>query len=312
MLLFGLARLLNLSVEMDALPPQTMTPPAAPPGLERSPVSPAPGRTIDAICLRRTILITRPALLAETASYRVSYGILGEVAQGTITFAPQSSPGSAGTDGARSMIHAVGDGQGAVLGFGNTSKHIESDFDVQTLTSTRWTSTRTTGAETVIDSAEQQQPGVVSLLRKRAGNPDQVESVTRSSAVLDPLGLLLRIRLAPPKAPTTFELLDGRALWLMSFSAAQPTNENPRMLRLDGRAEPIYWNGTPDNDRTARSFTFFLSDDAYRNPLRLVVPFGPGEAHAELSGLSRPGSAPRRKVWGGFLTALMPCRARAQ
>jgi len=102
--------------------------------------------------------------------------------------------------------------------------------------------------------------------------------------------------------------LDGRALWLMTFSAAQPTSENPRTLRLDGWAEPIYWNETPDNLRTAHSFTFFLSDDAYHSPLRLVVPFGLGDARAELSGLSRPGSRPGKRFWGRLLAALVPCR----
>lgn len=95
-------------------------------------------------------------------------------------------------------------------------------------------------------------------------------------------GMALRSRIIEPVDTSNrgARFLDGRALWLMTFSAAQPTSENPRTLRLDGWAEPIYWNGTPDNLRTAHSFTFFLSDDAYRNPLRLVVPFGPGEAHA--------------------------------
>ena len=73
--------------------------------------------------------------------------------------------------------------------------------------------------------------------------------MNRASAVLDPLGLLLRIRLAP-QTPTSFEILDGRALWIVTLSAARPTRDAPPMLRLDGRVKPIYWDGTPDKERT--------------------------------------------------------------
>jgi hypothetical protein len=236
----------------------------------------------------------------------VSYGILGEIAHATITFAQKPNPGSPSADPARSTVHAVGKGEGAVLGFGHTQKHIESDFDPQTLKTTRWTSTRTFGDETVVDTIEQQQPGAVSILRKRTGKPDQKESMQRPSAVLDPLGLLLRLRLAPPKAPLLLEVLDGRALWAMRFSAAQPTHETPRTLRLEGRAEPIFWNGSPDPERTGRGFTLFLSDDAYHNPVRLVVPFALGEARAEISRLNRTGNKPRLKFWKIPFVALVP------
>jgi hypothetical protein len=249
----------------------------------------------------------QPPLVKETARYRVSYGILGEVAEATVTFTPDGSPGLVGAGPARSIVHAVGTGRGAVLGFGKTEKHIESDFDTQALKTMRWTITRSTGGETVVDIAEQPQAGAVSLLRKRTGQPDQADSMNRASPVLDPLGLLLRIRLAPPQAPTSFEILDGRALWIVTLSAARPTSDTPRMLRLDGWCRPIYWDGTPDKERTERPFKLFLSDDAYHTPLRLVVPFGMGEARAEIVQLSRPAPRPRLELWRILLRFFPQC-----
>jgi hypothetical protein len=214
----------------------------------------------------------------ETASYRVSYGMLGQVAAATISLTP----------GAQSRtVHAVGRGNGAVLGFGQTEKHIESDFDLQTLKPTRWTITRLTGDERVTDIAEQAELGKVSLVRKRPGRPDQVDSFTRATAVLDPLGLLMRIRFGPMSAPSSFEILDGRALWVISFSSIRTTDENPPTVQLNGHVEPIYWDGTPDKERTGRDFSLFLSNDSIRTPIRLIVPFGLGHARAEIIQLSR-------------------------
>jgi len=244
---------------------------------------------------RAAVADRRPLIFAETATYRVSYGLLGEVARGTVRLTPESGPVAASADPARSMVRAVGSGKGAVLGFAETEKRIESEFNAHTLHSTRWTITRTSDEGTVIDIAEQQQPGTVSLVRKRAGQPDQSASITRASPILDPLGFLLRLRFGQLQAPASFELLDGRALWIMSISKARPTDGSEAMLRLDGQAEPIGWDGTPDNHRTGRSFTIFLSNDDHRTPLRLIVPFGLGEARAELVQISRP--ATDRPAW---------------
>lgn len=211
----------------------------------------------------------------ETASYRVSYGMLGQVAAATISLSPGSQSGPR-------MVHAVGRGNGAVLGFGQTEKHIESDFDLQTLKPTRWTITRLTGNEKVTDIAEQATLGKVSLVRKRPGRPDQVDSFTRTTAVLDPLGLLMRVRFGPMSAPSSFEILDGRALWVISFSSIRTTDENPPTLQLNGHVEPIFWDGTPDKERTGRDFSLFLSNDSVRTPVRLIVPFGLGHARAEI------------------------------
>jgi hypothetical protein len=230
----------------------------------------------------------RPTIMAlpapETASYRVSYGMLGQVAAATISLTP----------GARSpTIHAMGRGSGAVLGFGQTEKQIESDFDLQTLKTTRGTITRLTGGEKVVDIAEQPELGKISLVRRRPGRPDQTDSFTRAGAVLDPLGLLMRIRFGPMSAPSSFEILDGHALWIISFSSMRATDETPPTLQLNGHVEPIYWDGTPDKERTGRDFSLFLSNDSARMPVRLIVPFGLGHARAEIIQLSRTDATSR-------------------
>jgi hypothetical protein len=125
------------------------------------------------------------------------------------------------------------------------------------------------------------------LLRKRPGRPDQVDSFTRATAVLDPLGLLLRVRFGPMSAPSSFEILDGHALWIISFSSIHTTSETPATVQLNGHVEPIYWDGTPDKERTGRDFSLFLSNDSARMPVRLIVPFGLGQARAEIVQLSR-------------------------
>jgi len=263
------------------------------------PAAPKPAARAEANSAKPPTPDHRRPPLTETASYRVKYSILGEVAEATITFTPGPGPGAAGADSSRSMVRAMGTGKGAVLGFGKTEKRIESEFDARTLKTTRWTITRSSGDETVIDSAEQQEPGKVSTVRKRAGKPDEAVSLTRSTAVLDPLGFLLRLRLGPLQAPATFEILDGRALWIANISAVRPTDEIPPTLRIDGRVDPIFWDGRPADDRTSHNFSLFLSNDGYRTPVRLTVPFGLGEARAEIVQLSRYATA--RRAWRGIM-----------
>jgi hypothetical protein len=217
----------------------------------------------------------------ETASYRVIYGMLGQVAEASISLTPGMQ---------QRTVHAVGRGNGAVLGFAQMEKQIESDFDLQTLKTLRWTITRVTGKETVTDIAEQPELGKVSLVRKRPGKPDEVDTFTRATAVLDPLGLLMRLRFGPMSAPSSFELLDGHALWVITFSSIRPTSETPPTLQFNGHVEPIYWDGTPDKERTGRDFSLFLSNDSTRTPVRMIVPFGLGHARAEIIQLSRTGA----------------------
>lgn len=250
---------------------------------------------------------TSTRFVAETAHYRVSFGLLGQVAEATISLTPSTNTRFASANQSPSVIHATGKGQGAILGFAKSEKHIESDFNSQTLLSTRWTSTWSSGSQTVVDIIEQQKPGAVSILRKSSGKPDRTEALHRASSVFDPLGLLLYIRFHPPSAPTSLEILDGRALWIMKLSAVQPTSETAHKLRLDGYIAPVRWDGTPDEARTARSFTLYLSDDAYHTPLALVVPFGFGEARADLIKVTRPRHMPRHRFMRQLLAAMPHC-----
>jgi hypothetical protein len=210
----------------------------------------------------------------------------------------------------------VGHGHGSVLGLGATEKRIESEFDPRALGTRKWTSVRTSsGGKAVTDINDQGRAGTVSIVRQRAGRPDEAGTLTRPGPIFDPLGFLLRLRLAPPAATQTFEVLDGHGLWRMTIdpperqpgkgekgadgaggAKSQVTGQRngggadaPGTLKLEGKAEPIYWDGQPDPDRHARRFTLWLADDAFRTLLRLVLRVGLGEVRAELVSLERRG-----------------------
>lgn len=229
-----------------------------------------------------------PVLPKETATYEVSFGLFGKVAEASLTFTPEvvAAPGVSGAP--PTIIRAQGTGDGAVLGFGRTEKHIASEFDPATLAARSWTNTRASGGKLTVDGAVQQALGHVALLRKRTGEPDLAESFTRGAAILDPLSFLLRLRMALPAATAHFEILDGRALWLAEVGAAAPDPEDATLLRVEGQLDPIYWNGTPDPKRNRQRFAMSFTRDPYHTPVRLVVPHGMGELRAELVRLERP------------------------
>ncbi|MBN2576158.1 MAG: DUF3108 domain-containing protein [Deltaproteobacteria bacterium] len=253
--------------------------------------------------------------LKETASYRVTVGLLGQVAEATLSYTPGGAK-AAGRAQAPWLVHAVGAGHGAVLGLARTQKRIESEFDARAFAARRWTNVKITAGRTTVDTAEQAQAGTVALVRRRTGEPERAESFNRASAVLDPLSFLLRLRMALPEAPTTYEVLDGRALWLAQVSAARPAPDAPDLLRVDGRVNPIYWNGDPDSKRTSRSFALYFARDRFHTPVRLAVPFALGEFRAELVDLDRSdakrgkarkgrsfcGSCRQRMIWRGFMS----------
>ena len=222
----------------------------------------------------------------ETAEYRVTFGIFGQVARATITYSAETGPAAAGPSAGK-LVRAVGAGGGAVLGFGETQKRIESEFDARALAARRWTSVRAKNDNTTIDSAEQPRSGTLSLLRKKTGEPDLAESFTRTAPVMDALSFLYRLRVALPAAPATYEILDGRALWIAQISAARPDPDDEKLVRVDGKIDPIYWGGGPDPKRKSHAFSLSFTRDAYRTPVRLVVPFGLGEFRAELVRLER-------------------------
>jgi hypothetical protein len=242
-----------------------------------------------------------PWLLEETASYRVTYGFIGQVAEATLSFAPV-----AGTAALPPVIRGQGTGNGAVLGFGKTDKRIESEIDPRTLAGRHWTNVKSSDGKTTVDSGEQVKSGSVSLLRKRAGEADLSESFTRAATILDPLSFLLRVRMALPTAPTKYEILDGRALWIAELSAAYPDTSRPWLLRMDGKVDPIYWSGPPDPERKSRVFSLLVTRDRFHTPVRLVVPFGVGEVVAELVQLERPDGDPFKDFACGLFCRISP------
>lgn len=263
-------------------------------------------------------LAPSPLLPKETASYRVSFGLFGEVARATLTLAPEVVR-TAEAGAPTAIIRAQGTGDGAVLGFGRSEKQLESEFDPATLAARSWTNARTRSGRLTVDGAVQRALGQVALLRKRTGEPDLAESFARGAAILDPLSFLLRLRMALPQATTRYEILDGRALWLAEVGAAGPDPEDPTLLRVEGHVDPVYWNGTPDPKRSRHRFALSFTRDPTHTPVRLVVPHGMGELRAELVRLERPQQEARalfalnpfcRGAGGTVCRGLLPLWAR--
>ena len=241
-----------------------------------------------------------PCVVRETASYRVTYGLFGQVAEASVSLVPEMTVLAGQSDGMPLLVQAQGVGSGEVLGFGKTDKRINSEFDARSLAARHWRSVKSAKGKVITDAGEQTEPGAVALLRKRAGENDRTESFRRSTPVLDPLSFLLHLRIAPPKQPTVHEVLDGRALWLAKVSAARPDVASPKLLRVDGKLEPIDWGGGADEKRSRYSFSLFLTRDRHHTPVRLVVPFGFGEVRADLVQLDRTEGSGEQLASGGF------------
>jgi Protein of unknown function (DUF3108) len=232
-----------------------------------------------------------PLTRLEHAQYRIGYGLLGNLGDIDLSLAP-------GNTGAEA-VKLVGSGHGSLLGLGQTEKRIESVVDPRSLGAQRWTSFRSSGGKTVTDFAQQAEPGKVAIVRRRPGKPDRPDVLKRAAPVLDPLTFLLRLRVTPPTTPESFEVLDGQGLWVITVQPPEVVAEGTgRALRLNGRAAPIYWDGSPDDERTVHTFSLWLTNDAFRTPLRLVMPMGPGEVRAELVALWRTKKRPQALLRG--------------
>jgi hypothetical protein len=221
-----------------------------------------------------------PALaLEERAQYRINFGILGQLGALNLNLTPNQQ----GT-----FVQLLGQVKASLFGLGETEKRIVSEFDPSSQGARRWTSLRLTSGKSVTDFARQTSPGTVALIRRRPGKPDQPETLVRKAAVMDPLTFVLRLRLSPPRATQVYEVLDGHGLWLLTISpATSVTGDFGRALRLAGKANPVFWDGSRDEDRPIRSFTVWLSDDQYHIPLRLVMPLSVGEVRADLVTVTR-------------------------
>lgn len=248
-----LPRLLSLSAGVDAAPPPAL-----------------------ALCVSH-----------ETERYRVSMGILGRIAEVQLRIVPEPPAPSQPVEPFPRVLRAVAQGSGSVMGFGKGDQQIESEFDVRQRRAQRWKNVRNNGERVTTDTAEQSQPGTVSLLRQRSNEADRAESFTRAAPILDPVGFLLHLRTALPTTPTSYEVLDGRALWLASLSGTRADPDAPDMWRIDGKLDPIFWNGNPDGERSSYKLTMFFTRDRFHTLARLVVPFGVGDVRAELVQLER-------------------------
>jgi hypothetical protein len=238
---------------------------------------------------------------AEASRYRVMYGLLGELGRIDISF---TYPGPGGD-----TVKAVGVGSGSLMGMGEYEKRVETQLDSRRLTSRRWVSRRVQSGKTTTDTVDQPRPGAVEVIRRRSDKPDEGHTFVRQQPVLDPLGFIYRLRSRPPRAAEAYEVLDGRALWLITVEPGKPgkLDNGRRALAFRGRASPIFWDGQRDGERSPRSFTVWLEDDRYRTPLRLVMPLPVGEVRVDLTALDRPATA---SAPGDALTARMQKNAR--
>jgi len=210
----------------------------------------------------------------ERATYRVSYGFLGEVA--TVSLSLSNEPCA---DGARKTV-LRGEGKGDVLGFGKMDKQLESDFDPRARVPLRFTSKRLSDGKFIVDTASQAKPGEVSTQRDHPGEPRSQITLSRDKGILDPLTFLLRVRLDIPAQTTSYELLDGRGFW--RFTLTPEPGTDPKLIQLKGKAEMLYLDGNVDPDKTSRRFTLYLAKDRHHVPVKLVLHLGLVDVRAEL------------------------------
>jgi Protein of unknown function (DUF3108) len=262
-------------IEPAPAPPPAPAAPAAP-AVRRLPPPPPPVRPAPA-----------PVAKDEHTRYRIDYGMLN-------IGALELTIGGAHGD---MLVHAGGTGEGAILGIGHMRNRIDAEFDLQRLDSRSWVNARSDGDRAFRDRGQQTKQGQVDLVRERAGQAPDRTQATLAGPLLDPIGFLLRLRVSPPTPggpPQVLYVLDGQALWRVTVTSAgrapfpEPTLRVPT-LRLQAEAEPIRYDGVPENDgdRRHRSFALWLSDDDARVPLRLEMPIGIGALVVALTEIER-------------------------
>jgi hypothetical protein len=254
-------------VEAPSLPVQLPASPAA-----------VPAANVNVAALRR------PAgAVGETMRYQVVYGVLGGLGEVKISYAfPKDT------------IHASGSGTGSLLGLGRVEKLFENDMRPGQPAAHRWTAVRVQGGKTITDTIEQAKPGEIAVLRRRSDRPDEGHRFTREAPVLDPLAFLWRLRQQPPTTAETFEILDGRALWQIAMAPTRTVTDGRtrQVLVMTGKASPIFWDGKPDDERTARTFTLWIENDPQRTPLRLVMPLAIGQVQVDLTSVTHRPAPP--------------------
>jgi hypothetical protein len=234
-----------------------------------------------------------PLAMREEARYRITYGILGGVGEVRLSIEGER------TDGPNRLVKAGAFAEGSIIGLGSMQKRIDLDFDPAAQGSRRWTTVRVRGGKTTTDVIDQPRSGALQLVRQELGQTTESHQASFSVSTFDAMGLLLRLRSNPPAPGQTLvlQLLDGLALWRITLTARgrevlPDTNEGGARaiwsIRLDGVAEPIFYDGSPDpGDRPRRTFSLWLSDDQPRIPLRLSVPVGISDVIVQLVDLTR-------------------------
>lgn len=282
LLLLGVARLPCLPVELGQISPAAALEPAAPEPAAL--VQPPPPAAAPAPAPSRPA----PVATRERTRYDVRYGPLsiGEI-QIQVAGGPQGG----------ALVAAVGRGAGGLLGLGSMENSVATQFDLSRLDSRRWVDARSGGVRALDDHVDQPAPGQVAFARELMSTGAVLRSgATLPGPLLDPIGLLLRLRVAPPApgASQVLYVLDGQALWRVTITSAgrspfpDPSLRVPT-LRLDAQAQPIRYDGAPatDPDRQPRTFTLWLSDDAPHVPLRLEMPVGISDVVVSLTDISR-------------------------
>jgi len=230
-----------------------------------------------------------PVAMLENAHYKIGYGLLGQI--GEIRTAIQDDH----TEGAARLVKVGGYGEGAIFGLGRMRTQIDGLFDPSGPGSRRWTAARWKDDQTITDVIDQPRPGAVSIERRRSGRATERQTAHLPQPTFDPIGFILRLRIAPPAPGQTqvLQVMEGRALWRATLTGAgtQPLPDSAAgtsALRIDGRLDPIFYDGrSDDSDRPHRTFTLWLSSDAARVPLRLSVPIGLGDVVVELVEVQR-------------------------
>jgi hypothetical protein len=322
--LVWLARAPCMPVELGLLPPPpppVSSPPLPPPLPSAAAPVPLPPVPLPPPPARVTARLPLPPPLAarESARYRVDYGVLTGIGEIRLSIdgphadrgdGPHADrgdgPRAGGGDGpladaGERLVRAGGYGEGAILGFGRTENRVQADFDPWRLDSRRWTSAKRKGGHSVHDAAEQRRQGQLDLVRQRDDAAPERRHAVVPGPALDPVGFLLRLRVAPPPsggAPQVLQVLDGQELWRVTLvNARRERLERPRprgrassirALRLEATVDPIrYDGGADDAARPHRAFVLWLADDPSHLPLRLEMPMGIGDVVVQLVQVER-------------------------
>lgn len=224
----------------------------------------------------------------ESVRYDVRYGLLGSIGElvasaGSIAYPPTGPP----------VVTLRGAGRGEVLGLGGMERRIESEFDVRALGSRRWTEARRKAGQRVedetVDVGERNERGENRVHRRMPGKPDETQTFMSVVPTSDFLGLIWRLRTAPPALghADVARVLDGLALWevratTVSVDDPVPERDGIRALRVEGQLTPIYYDGGEDQRRSKRSFTMWLDPRTSHLPLRFEIPVGPGDVVLDL------------------------------